>query len=121
MEKQLHTGLNRQSKISLLQKLKHYDWSLFFWHLALEKILKGLITKHEKIPPPVHRLDKLALLAEIKLTSEQVDQLKEISSFNLEARYDDYKHKFYKKATKEFALRWIKICGGFYLWLLKKS
>lgn len=101
--------------------LKHYDWSLFFWHLAIEKVIKGLITQHEKIPPPIHRLDKLALLAKIELTPEQIDQLKEISSFNLEARYDDYKHAFYKKATKEFSLKWISICEWFYIWLLKKK
>lgn len=102
-------------------KLKHFNWSLFFWHLALEKVLKGIITSQEKIPPPIHRLDNLAKFAEIDLTSELLNQFKEISSFNLEARYDDYKHSFYKKATREFAIEWIKICEELYVWLLKKK
>ncbi len=33
----------------------------------------------------------------------------EITTFNISARYDDYKFKFYKKATREFTDKWLKI------------
>ena len=39
--------------------LKHYDWCLFFWQLAIEKLLKALILKKEKSLLPVHDLYRL--------------------------------------------------------------
>lgn len=98
----------------------HYDWSLFFWHLVLEKTLKGLITSQGKIPPPVHNLRYLAKFAGLGLTKVLDRNLKEITGFNLEARYDDYKFKFYKKATSVFTKKWAQICLEVYQWLLKK-
>lgn len=38
-----------------------------------------------------------------------VFQLTEISAFNIQARYDDYKLNFYKKANKRFTLKYITI------------
>ena len=101
-------------------KAGHYDWSLFFWHLVLEKTLKGLIINRGKIPPPVHNLRYLAKTAGLNLTKRLDKNLKEITGFNLEARYDDYKFKFYKKATSEFTKKWAQICREAYQWLLKK-
>jgi len=45
---------------------------------------------------------KLAKLIEIDLDKDLIKELTSITSFNLEARYDDYKEQFYKKATKKF-------------------
>jgi HEPN domain-containing protein len=101
-------------------KLKHYDWSLFFWHLVIEKTLKSIITKNGKVPPPIPNLNKLAKEAKLDLTKEQEDNLKEITTYNLEARYDDYKLSFYKKANKEYTDKWSKNCEEFYLWLKKQ-
>lgn len=95
----------------------HYDWSLFLWHLVLEKILKGLIVKKGDVPPPIHDLRKLAKQAGVSIEKEKERQLEEITSFNLEARYDDYKRSFYHKATKQYASLWVKICEEIYLWL----
>lgn len=82
---------------------KHYHWALFLWHLTIEKLLKALLTKTEKEIPYTHNLVVLAELAGFELTLEERDELKEMTTFNLEARYDDYKLSFYKKATKEYA------------------
>ena len=66
-----------------LFKLKHYPQSLFFCHLSLEKLLKGLITKHTKDNPPFsHDLEKLAILAGLEMRRGDVNILNEISSFN---------------------------------------
>ena len=35
-----------------LIKAKHYHYALFFWQLALEKLLKGIIVKQYIVPPP---------------------------------------------------------------------
>lgn len=92
-----------------LFKLKHYDWSLFLWHLALEKILKVLLLAQNQIIVYTHDLSRLAKKAKIDITDEQIKQLNEISTFNIEARYDDYKLSFYKKANKEYTEKWIKV------------
>lgn len=88
---------------------KRYNYSLFFLHLSIEKLLKGIfVTKMNEAAPAIHDLVNLAKRAKISLTQVQTKQLEEISKFNIAARYDDYKLKFYKKATEPFTSRWIK-------------
>ena len=43
-----------------------------------------------------------------------------INSFNISARYDDYKLNFHKKATKNYTEKYFKECNQLRLWLLKK-
>lgn len=83
-----------------LFKLGHYDWSLFIWHLSLEKILKAKIASLDKEIIYTHDLVRLAKKAEIPLNQKLIAQLNEITTFNIEARYDDYKLSFYKKLIK---------------------
>lgn len=97
-----------------LFKSKHYDWSLFIWHLVIEKILKAKITSLGKTVIYTHDLTRLAKKAEISLDKELISQLNEITTFNIEARYDDYKLSFYKKTTKEYANKWLAICQKVY-------
>lgn len=92
-----------------LFQLKHYDWSLFIWHLALEKRLKALLLVQNQTIIYTHDLSRLAKKAKMNLTAEEIKQLNEITTFNIEARYDDYKLSFYKKATKEYVEKWLKI------------
>lgn len=98
-------------------RLKHYDWSLFLWHLVVEKTLKSFIAKNGEVPPPIHDLRKLAAMTGLTLTEDQKTSLKEITTFNIEARYEDYKRSFYKKATRAYAQKWGNICEDLYLWL----
>ena len=89
--------------------LGKFHHSLFFVHLSLEKLLKGLFLQRNGRPPsPTHDLVRLAEEAEV-LTEDLKSQLAEVSTFNIAARYDDYKLEFYKKATKEYAQNWIGI------------
>lgn len=92
----------------------HYDWSLFMWHLAIERILKAVIVTHDKSPLYIHDLSRLAKEAEVALTPELIAQLNEITSYNIEARYDNIKFAFYKKATEEYATKWTTICEEIY-------
>lgn len=92
-----------------LFSLKKYNHALFFLHLALEKIIKGAyLSKKNEAPPLVHDLVLLAEKAEIETSQIEKEELVEISTFNIAARYDDYKLKFYKKATEDYAKLWIK-------------
>lgn len=84
-------------------------------------MLKSLVVKVKKESPvPTHDLVKLAHEAKIDLTESQKEELKEITSFNIEARYDDIKLSFYKKATKEYAEKWSQKVKEYYQWLKKQ-
>ena len=97
---------------------KKYPQALFFCHLALEKLLKGLVyAKTNEHPLPIHELVKLAHQAALALTKQQEDQLKEITSWNINARYDDYKRVFYRKASKEFTIKWLASAKELFQWL----
>lgn len=90
----------------LLQSGK-YHHALFFLHLSLEKMLKALIVKSTDAPPlPIHDLLRLAAIADVVISEKKTTWLAEISTFNIAARYDDEKLKFYKKATREYAMSW---------------
>ena len=102
-----------------LFKLKHYDWSLFIWHLAIEKILKAKTVSLDEKIIYTHDLVRLAKKAKISLNKSLMSQLNEITTFNIEARYDDYKLSFYKKANKEYAEEWSEICEKIYLSIKK--
>ena len=92
-----------------LYKSKSFGWSLFLGHISPEKLLKALYVKRfKKHAPFTHNLYRLAELIEIDLTDEYSDWLDEITSFNLNVRYDDYKREFYSICTPDFTQEWIE-------------
>src|SRR3989344_893872 len=93
-----------------LFKLKKYSGCLFFLHLALEKIIKG-VHQHLKHEPSlfIHDLYKLATKAGIEVSELEKLMLDEISTFNVAARYDIFKLKLYQKATLEYAKTWMEL------------
>jgi len=100
---------------------KNYNYSLFFLHLSIEKLLKGLVLKLTKEPAlPIHDLRKLFRMSGLVMDDELNEQLREITSFNISARYDDYKQEFYKRATHEFTTKWFGIGKKIVEFLLKK-
>lgn len=103
---------------NVLVTAQKYHHALFFCHLALEKLLKGLVyAKKNSHPLPIHDLVKLAHQTGIPVSDKQEEQLKEITSWNIKARYDDYKLAFYRKATKDFTTTWMQIVQDLFLWL----
>lgn len=93
-----------------LLKLGKKHHALFFLHLALEKILKGL-HQYLKHQPSlyIHDLYKLAVEAGLEASEEEKVELDEISTFNVAARYDIFKQRLYSKATAEFTNKWMQI------------
>ena len=101
-----------------LQRMKRNNWALFIGHLCIEKLLKACFVKIKKTNPPlVHDLLKIALKAEIVLNEEQKLILDTITTFNINARYDDYKMAFYKKCTNEYTDNWIEKIKTLRLWI----
>jgi len=84
-----------QTMLSLFDS-KSYGWSLFLGHISIEKLLKAYyVGKYKKHATFTHNLYRLAELNGLELTEEYADWLDKITSFNLNARYDDYKREFY--------------------------
>lgn len=102
-----------------LLKSGHFDWCLFIWHLAIEKLLKAKIISHNKEIVFTHNLARLARDAEINISDKLENELKEITSFNVAARYDDYKLTFYKKAGTVYTEKWVLICRRIYNFIKK--
>lgn len=101
---------------------KRYAHCLFFCHLFIEKILKALIVKNTKDNPlPIHNLPRLSKDTGIIFSDEQMLLLDEINEFNIRARYNDVKFRFYKKATPKFTKKYFNRAKKLYLWLKKKS
>lgn len=102
-----------------LFKVKKYSWTLFFCQLTLEKLLKAIAYSKRKDTPITHDLMKLVDYCTIEVTQNQKENLNEITTFNLESRYDDYKFSFYKKATQEYTNKWLSITKEYTAWLKK--
>ncbi len=97
---------------------KSYGWALFLGHISTEKLLKACyVNKFKKHAPFTHNLYRLAELIGLELTDEYADWLDEITSFNLHARYDDYKREFYSLCTPEFTSDWIDKINTIRIWI----
>ncbi|MFQ5687034.1 MAG: HEPN domain-containing protein [Candidatus Scalindua sp.] len=95
-----------------------YHWALFIGHLVIEKLLKAyFVTNIDNQPPPIHNLLRLAEKANLELSEAQKDILVTVTTFNIQARYDDYKLAFYKTCTKEYTEKWINEIKGLRKWI----
>jgi HEPN domain-containing protein len=88
----------------------------------LEKLLKAVyVRKHKEHAPFIHHLLRLAQLSEMELTKERADALADITSFNLNARYDfDDEEPFYKKCTPAYTAEWIEKINQLQQWIKTK-
>ena len=104
-----------------LFKIKRYPESLFFGHIVLEKILKGLVVAEIKNEAPyIHNLTKLAEISKCDLSKEELDLLDEVNDFNIRARYPEYKLQFYKQCDKEYAKNYLDKINKLYKKLCQK-
>ena len=98
-----------------------YSWSLFVGHLVIEKLLKAWYVQNiSNTPPFVHDLVRLAEKGALSLDEDQMDLLDTISTFNIRARYDDYKMEFQRKCTQEFTAEWLNTIKEFREWTKTK-
>ena len=103
-----------------LIKSGDFSWALFLGHLVLEKLLKAHYVKNNKKHAIfTHDLLRLATLAGLEFNEETEEWLDEISTFNINARYDSYKKDFYQLCTREFTALWSERIEKLRLWLMK--
>ena len=120
MEYWINSSEEDYNVMKYLYKGKKNSYSLFFGHLVVEKLLKGLYAKNNKENPYTMKSHNLLALAEkcnLDLTDEQVEKLQIITQFNICARYDDYKESFNKKCTAEYTAMQIKNIEEVRIWL----
>lgn len=111
------------STMIVLYNSKKYTWSLFIGHLVIEKILKGIYASkniENPVAPKIHNLILLSQKCELEVPSEIRDKIKVINTFNISARYDDYKNEFYNKCTHNYTTEQINNIEEVIKWLKKQ-
>ncbi len=106
--------------MNVLHNSKKNSYSLFFGQMVIEKLLKALYAKNNKGAPHAPKTHDLLYLAEkinLEVTEKQANALVEITKFNLNTRYDDYKREFYNKCTDEYTEEQIKKIKEVKVWL----
>ncbi len=98
--------------------MKESTLHFFLGHLSIEKLLKALYVKIFNESPP-HKHDLVLLAAKCGLNPDEKRQLdlKIINSFNIEARYPDYKLTFYKMCTPDFVTNEMLRIGKVRSWI----
>ena len=105
----------------VLLNTKRYADCLFFCHLALEMIVKGIyIRKRRELFPIIHDISRIVELAGVELTDLELKELSIINEFNIRARYDDYKRSFYRKATRLYTIEYFNKTLKFIKWFKKQ-
>lgn len=95
-------------------------WCLFIGHLVIEKLLKGLYAKNNPenpISPKIHNLILLSQKANLEVPNEIKEKIQVINTFNISARYDDYKNTFEEKCTNEYTTLQFKNIEEVQKWL----
>jgi len=101
-----------------LYRSKTYQWALFMGHISTEKLLKAYyVKKHQSHAPFTHNLYRLAELDGLEMSEEYAEWLFKITTFNLSARYDDYKKEFYLMCTDIFTKEWIENIKTLQQWI----
>jgi len=104
-----------------LLKSGDYSWAMFMGHLVLEKLIKAHYVKSQrKHALFTHDLLRLSTNAGLKFNEETEEWLDEISTFNINARYDNYKQDFYNLCTREFANLWSERIEKLRSWLINE-
>lgn len=89
---------------------------------AVEKILKAIIAQKGKENMPIHNLNRLAESAELseELAAERVNLLAELTAYNIEARYGDYKESLSEVVNVQKAQMLYSQTQELFQWLYTK-
>ncbi len=92
-----------------LIKSSDFNWALFIGHLVIEKLLKAHYAKNlQKHPIFTHDLLRLATKAGLDMSKDYEQWLDDISTFNINTRYDNYTSKISTNfVQKNLAEIWI--------------
>ena len=101
-----------------LMEKEDFSYALFFGHLALEKMLKGIcVNRLKDHAPPIHNLVRLAGIAGLEVDEKTENALIMVTGFNIESRYPDFKRSFRKKCTQKFTIEQMNEIKRVFKWL----
>ena len=106
--------------MKVLYNNKKNTWCLFIGHLVIEKLLKGLYAKNNPdnpIAPKIHNLILLSQKANLEVPTEIREKIQTINTFNISARYDDYKKSFEAKCTDDYTKEQVRNIEEVQKWL----
>ena len=95
-------------------------WCLFMGQMVIEKLLKGLYARNNPenlIAPKIHNLILLSQKANLTVPNEIREKIQVINTFNISARYDDYKKSFAEKCTNDYTAEQVKNIEEVQKWL----
>lgn len=112
------TAINDWKTAKFLWDSKRYDACLFYCHLVLEKLLKGLIVQTTKTPAP-YMHDLVELLSKTKINADEkiINNLAIFTGFNIRCRYPKDKLAFYKLCNRKFSEPYFKEAEKLVIWL----
>ena len=111
---------NDYETMKILYNNKENTWCLFIGHLVIEKLLKGVYAKNNPnnpVAPKVHNLILLTQKANLEVSTEMRERIQIINTFNISARYDDYKRSFDKKCTDDYTAKQVNNIEEVRKWL----
>ena len=114
---------NDYETMKVLYNNKKNTWCLFIGHLVIEKLLKGLYAKNNPdnpIAPKIHNLILLSQKANLEVPTEIREKIQTINTFNISARYDDYKKSFDAKCTDDYTKEQVRNIEEVQKWLKKQ-
>jgi HEPN domain-containing protein len=99
-----------------------YVQSLFFAHLVIEKLLKAHWIKDtgNNFPPRIHNLEFLLAQTNLVMTADDVDELRIMSAWNIEGRYQDYRDMLFRVTTRAYTEEKMQIVDKIRTWLLSQ-
>ena len=109
--------------MKVLYNNKKNTWCLFIGHLVIEKLLKGLYAKNNPdnpIAPKIHNLILLSQKANLNVPLKIREKIQTINTFNINARYDDYKRSFNAKCTDDYTKEQVQNIEEVQQWLKKQ-
>ncbi len=115
----IYASSDAYNTATILFKKKKYKDSMFYLHLSLEKMLKGLYVNYmDEEAPWGHNLQSIGMkISGLNLPEDKKILLGQITAFNIKARYDDYKESFNKLCDKKFAKNYLKSGKELLSWL----
>ena len=104
-----------------LYKSKRFVYVIFMCHLAVEKMLKAIVSyKTKKIPPKTHDLFYLTKLASFDIPDNHTPILMHLNEASVPTRYPEDIIKIAKAYNRQAASRYLKETKGLLKWLKSK-
>src|SRR5262245_24151050 len=101
-----------------LFKARRYIYVIFMCHLAVEKLLKGLIAETTTAPPPrTHNLYRLLELANINLVGDHTDIVAKLNTMSIATRYPEDVAALSTEVTRKVAQEYLTKTEALLQWL----